>query len=146
MSKMNEQAVGIDVSKKKLDICVLSGEKFKSKVLSNTSAGHGELLWWLLQRKLPADTPIVLEATGPYSEAVAIALADAGWAASVVNPARVTGFALSELSCNKTDKADAKLLARFAQRTELDIWEPPSRAVRELRALVDRLQALIDMR
>ncbi|MEJ2676918.1 MAG: IS110 family transposase [Acidihalobacter sp.] len=146
MDKMNEQAVGIDVSKAKLDICVISGEKLKTKVLSNTATGHGELLRWLSQRKLAADTPIVLEATGPYSESVAIALADAGWAVSVVNPARVAGFAQSELSRNKTDRADAKLLARFAQRAALVVWEPPSEAVRELRALVDRLQALIDMR
>jgi transposase len=146
MDKMNEQAVGIDVSKAKLDICVISGEKLKTKVLSNTAAGHGELLRWLSQRKLTADTPIVLEATGPYSESVAIALADAGWAVSVVNPARVAGFTQSELSRNKTDQADAKLLARFAQRAELVVWEPPSEAVRALRALVDRLQALIDMR
>ncbi|ROO22396.1 IS110 family transposase, partial [Salinisphaera orenii] len=101
---------------------------------------------WLAQRDLPVDAPIVLEATGPYSEAVAIALADAGRAVSVVNPARITGFAQSELSRNKTDKADAKLLAKFAQRADLDIWQPPSIAIRELRALVDRLQALIDMR
>ncbi|WP_083251570.1 IS110 family RNA-guided transposase [Acidihalobacter yilgarnensis] len=143
---MNEHAVGIDVSKKKLDICVISSEKYKTKVLSNTAAGHAELLRWLAGRQLPVATPIVLEATGPYSEAVAIALADAGWAVSVVNPARVTGFAQSELSRNKTDQADAKLLAKFAQRAALAIWKPPSREVRELRALVDRLQALIDMR
>ena len=98
------------------------------------------------QKGLPLTTPIVLEATGPYSEAVAIVLADANWAVSVVNPARITGFAQSELSRSKTDKADAKLIARFAQRAKLELWEPPSIAVRELRALVDRLQALMDMR
>jgi len=143
---MNEHAVGIDVSKKKLDVCVAVGDKIKTKAIKNTAAGHAELDRWLAQRDLPGDTPIVLEATGPYSEAVAIALSDAGWAVSVVNPARITGFAQSELSRNKTDKADAKLLAKFAQRADLDIWAPPSLAVRELRALVDRLQALTDMR
>tara|TARA_B100002019_G_scaffold181930_1_gene157040 strand:- start:195 stop:1196 length:1002 start_codon:yes stop_codon:yes gene_type:complete len=143
---MNEHAVGIDVSKKKLDVCVAVGDKIKTRVLKNTAAGHAELDLWLAQRDLPVDAPIVLEATGPYSEAVAIALSDAGWAISVVNPARITGFAQSELSRNKTDKADARLLAKFAQRADLDIWQPPSLAVRELRALVDRLQALIDMR
>lgn len=118
----------------------------RPKALNNTAAGHAELDQWLITRDLPDATPIVLEATGPYSEAVAIALSDAGWAVSVVNPARITGFAQSELSRNKTDKADAKLLAKFAQRAELTIWAPPSLAVRELRALVDRLQALTDMR
>lgn len=87
----------------------------------------------------------MLEARGPYSVAVAIALSEAGWAVSVVNPARIAGFAQSELSRNKTDKADARLLAKFAQRADLQVWEPPSPAVRELRALVERLQALTEM-
>lgn len=143
---MNEQSVGIDVSKSKLDVCVLKGEKLKTKVFRNTHAGHVELSEWLRQRELLADTPIVLEATGPYSEGVAIALTDAGWAVSVVNPARVVGFAQSELARNKTDKADARLIAKFGQRADLDIWVAPSPATRQLRALIDRLQALIDMR
>ena len=143
---MNEHAVGIDVSKKKLDICVAAANKVKTKVFKNTPAGHDDLDVWLRQRDLPKATPVVLEATGPYSERVATALADAGWAVSVVNPARITGFAQSELSRNKTDKADARLIARFALKAELQLWQPPSLAVRELRALVDRLQALIDMR
>ena len=146
---MNEAAVGIDVSKLKLDVCVAIGvavgAKYKYKVVKNTRSGHAELIAWLLQRHLAVDVPVVLEATGPYSEAAATALADAGWSVSVVNPARVKGFAQSQLSRNKTDKADAKLLATFAQRADLELWQPPSPAVRELHALVDRLQALQDM-
>jgi transposase len=150
MDNMNEAAagtaVGIDVSKLKLDVCVAVGAKFKYKVVKNTRGGHAELIAWLLLRGLPTDVPVVLEATGPYSEAPATALADAGWRVSVVNPARVKGFAQSQLSRNKTDKADAKLLALFAQRADLELWQPPSLAVRELHALVERLQALQDMR
>lgn len=143
---MNEQSVGIDVSKSKLDVCVLKGEKVKTKVFRNSRTGHAELSEWLRQRELLVGTPVVLEATGPYSEAVAIALSDTGWAVSVVNPARIAGFAKSELTRNKTDKADARLIAKFGQRADLDIWVAPSLATRQLRALVDRLQALIDMR
>lgn len=116
---MSEHAVGIDVSKRKLDVCMARGDKFKSKALSNAPTGHRQLLDWLNDHGLDqADTPICLEATGPYSEAVATVLADADWRVSVVNPARVKGFAQS----------------------------PPSHAQRALRQLVDRLQALIDMR
>lgn len=143
---MNEHAVGIDVSKSKLDVCVVLGDKVKTKVFANTVSGRTLLLQWLAGRELRADTPVVLEATGPYSEAIGTALADAGWRVSIVNPARVKGFAQSQLTRNKTDRADAKLLAAFAQRSDLTPWEPPSLAVRELRALVDRLQALQDMR
>ncbi len=60
MGKMNECAVGIDVSKLKLDVCVVSDGKFKSRVLSNTAAGHAELNGWLTQRELPTGAPVVL--------------------------------------------------------------------------------------
>lgn len=143
---MNESAVGIDVSKLKLDVCVVDDTTFRFKVVKNTRSGYAELIAWLVQRKLPADVPVVLEATGAYSEAAATALADAGWRVSVVNPARVKGFAQSQLSRNKTDKADAKLLALFGQRADLELWQPASPAVRELHALVERVQALQDMR
>src|SRR5690606_22080259 len=146
MVKMSECAVGIDVSKQKLDVCIVSKGKFKDKVFRNSSVGHAQLHQWLQLHKAPTDTPIVLEATGPYSEAVTSSLVSAVWRVRVVNPARVKGFAQSQLSRNKTDKADAKLLALFAQRADLEPWVPPSPAVRELYALVERLQALQDMR
>lgn len=87
-----------------------------------------------------------LEATGAYSEAVALALVEAGWAVSVVNPARIKGFAQGELARNKTDRADAALLARFCAAMRPALWTPPPPAYRELRAWVERLQALKDMR
>ncbi|MDO6570065.1 IS110 family transposase [Gilvimarinus sp. 2_MG-2023] len=143
---MNDVAVGIDVSKSKLDICIARDGKYKSKSLSNTKSGHKELTKWLEAQGVTSETPVALEATGPYSEAIAIHLSDNAWCVSVINPARISGFAKSELARNKTDKADAKLIARFALRADLEIWQPLTPAVRELRALVDRLQALSDMR
>lgn len=146
---MNEQAtcvVGIDVSKRKLDIALLANSKTKSKVFDNTSTGHRELAQWLLERG--AEQPrshICMEATGPYSEAVAIALVESGWRVSVVNPARIKGFAQGELARNKTDRADASLLARFCVAMRPSLWTPPSAEWRELRGWVDRLQALKDM-
>jgi transposase len=46
---------------------------------------------------------------------------------------------------NKTDRADAALLARFCAAMRPSVWTPPSPAYRQLRALVERLQALKDM-
>jgi len=40
-----------------------------------------------------------------------------GYPVSVVNPAKINAFAKSELSRAKTDKADAKLIARYASIT-----------------------------
>ena len=146
---MNEAAysVGIDVAKRKLDIALLVNGKTKSKVFDNTPAGHAGLTHWLVERGATLEhTHLCLEATGPYSETLAIALVEAGWRVSVVNPARVKGFAQGELARNKTDRADAALLARFCAAMRPSLWTPPSAAWRELRAWVDRLQALKDMR
>ena len=146
---MNEHAtcvVGIDVSKRKLDIALLTNSKIKSKVFDNTVTGHRELVQWLLERGAEQQcTHICMEATGPYSEAVAIALVESGWCISVVNPARIKGFAQGELARNKTDRADASLLARFCTAMHPSLWTPPSAEWRELRGWVDRLQALKDM-
>ncbi len=147
---MNENTgwwLGVDVAKSKLDVALLDERgKIKSRVFDNSAKGVGALLAWLGQCGCDlALTRLCMEATGPYSEAVSTTLSDAGWYVSVVNPARIKGFAQSEMSRNKTDKADAALLARFAQAMKPEAWKPPALEVRQLRALVDRLQALKEM-
>jgi transposase len=146
---MSEAAyfIGIDVAKRKLDIALLYKGKVKSKVVENSPAGYTVLLQLLAQHGASADkSHACMEATGPYSEAVALALTDAGWTLSVVNPARIKGFAQGELARNKTDRADAALLARFCLAMHPSVWIPPSQEWRQLRAWVNRLQALKDMR
>ena len=46
----------------------------------------------------------------------------------------------------KTDKKDARLIARFCAEKRPSAWEPPSGNLRELRALVSRRDALEVMR
>lgn len=138
--------VGIDVSKLKLDVARLRDGKLRNKVFDNKPGGFKALAAWLADDGVaPDQAHLCLEATGPYSEALAVWLSDEGWWVSVVNPARVKGFAQSELTRNKTDKADAGLLARFCAALAPERWSAPSAAVRQLRSLVERLQALKDM-
>lgn len=140
------QVVGIDVSKRKLDIALVGDGKIKTKVFENTAAGHSLLQAWLEERDAhPGGAHICFEATGPYSERLATTLADAGWRVSVVNPARIKGFSQSELARNKTDKADAALIARFCLALRPEPWTPPPPAYRQLRAWVDRLDSLKEM-
>ena len=87
-----------------------------------------------------------LEATGNYGDDLAIYLHEAGHIVSIVNPARIKGFAQSELIRTKTDKIDAALIARFCLAMKPDPWIPPSLGIRYLRALVRRVDSLIDMR
>ncbi len=139
--------IGIDVSKHKLDVCVLRESKLKHKVLSNDKAGFVALVQWLgtFDLKL-SDAHICIEATGPYSEAFALWASDAGALISVVNPARIKGYAMSQLARNKTDKADAALIARYCAQMQPAQWQAPTPAVRQLRALIERIEALKDIR
>lgn len=138
--------LGIDVSKRKLDLALMHAGKVRSKVVANDAEGHRQLeIWLLAQGAVAADTRVCLEATGPYSEAIAVFLSDRGWTVSVVNPAQVKGFAQSQMVRNKTDKADAALLARFCAAIRPAPWSAPSPAYRQLRLKVERRQALQEM-
>ncbi len=146
MNDGEERWVGIDVSKSKLDVAVMDVRgKLKNHVFANDARGHAALIAWVADRVGQVRPFACMEATGPYSEALAIALCDAGWHVSVVNPARIKGFAQGELTRNKTDRVDAGVLARFGQLLRPEPWLAPTPEVRELRALVDRLQNLKDM-
>ncbi|MEE8428362.1 MAG: transposase, partial [Gammaproteobacteria bacterium] len=87
-----------------------------------------------------------MESTNIYGEALAEVLYDHGYTVSIVNPARIKGFAQSELSRTKTDKADAKVIARFCLALAPAPWTPDPQEIRELKALVRRLESLVEMR
>lgn len=87
-----------------------------------------------------------MEATGAYGEALALYLHKADHQVSVINPAAIKAFAASRLSRTKTDRVDAELIARFCQAQQPPAWRPPAAEVRELQALVRRLDALTEMR
>jgi len=145
--EMMQAIVGIDVSKKKLDVALLVNGKIKSKVIENAGAGFQQLLDWLGKFKLsPACCHVCMEATGIYYEAVALALHDAGMKVSVVNPGCVKGYAQSENLRNKTDSVDAALIARYCATMKPALWQPPSLEQRQLRAWSVRVQALKDIR
>lgn len=143
---ISKAVVGIDVSKKKLDIALLTDGKIKKKSLENSAAGHQALLAWLDKAKLPKASPVCMEATGVYYEAVATTLHDAGFKVSVVNPGCIKGFGQSENQRNKTDTADAALIARYCAAMSPSVWTPPPLEQRQLRAWSQRIQALKDMR
>ena len=86
------------------------------------------------------ETHACLEATGQYGEAVAEYLYECGYQVSVVNPARIKRYGESKLHRNKTDKADAGLIAEFCQKENPAPWQPLSPEIKHLRALIRRLE------
>ena len=82
----------------------------------------------------------------PNGVGLATCLHDAGQNVSVVNPARIKGFARSELLRTKSDKVDAGLIARFWATMHPESWVPLAPEIRTLQALVRRVDALLVMR
>src|ERR671911_1542189 len=87
-----------------------------------------------------------MEATGAYGDALAAYLHEAGHTVSRVNPAAIKAYAQSHLSRTKTDRVDAALIAGFCAERRPPEWHPPAPELRELQALVRRLDSLVEMR
>lgn len=136
--------LGVDVSKRSIDVALLRSEKFKHKKFSNDLAGFKELCLWLARHEVE-DLHICMEATSCYGEALALHMHDVGFGISIVNPARIKGFAQSELIRTKTDKSDASLIARFCLAMKPGFWVPEAKEIRLLRDLVRRYNSLIEM-
>ncbi len=136
--------VGIDIAKKKFDVVLLVEGKEKSGAFQNTPEGFAMFARWL-ERNGAERVHACMEATGTYGDDLALYLHRAGHVVSVVNPAKVKGFAQSELSRTKTDKADARLIARFCRTMRPEPWQPPTPEIKELQSLMRRAESLNDM-
>jgi transposase len=137
--------LGVDIAKLKFDAACLVNGKYKHKAFTNNDPGFNAFIHWFIA--LCGDTKplICMEATGSYSFPLADFLANQGHAVSLVNPVKIHAFAKSELSRAKTDKADAKLIARYALVIQPPLWTPPPVNIRELQALVRRVEHLLEM-
>ena len=142
---MDTIILGIDVGKEKLDVCLRLPNKQLFSQFDNTPAGHQKLLSWMKKQKV-THAHVCMEATGQYGDGVAEYLHREGQSVSVVNPARIKHYGNSQLRRNKTDKADAELIANFCASQETTLWTPPSAEFKELQALVRRLEDLTTAR
>ncbi len=79
---------------------------------------------------------VCLEATGSYSDAIALDLFARGYTLSVLNPAVLVDYRRSQNIRSKTDKLDAHLLARYAQEKQPRAYKPLPAEILSLRALL----------
>lgn len=134
--------LGIDIAKESFDARLLSehGDKRKRQ-FANTASGHHQLHQWL-QHHTTGEVHVCMESTSVYWEDLAHYLHEAGYQVSVVNPARIKGYAMSQMRRSKTDPIDADVIADFCRTQHPAAWTPPTEAQRKLRALVRHLSAL----
>jgi len=138
--KREEVFIGIDVSKKLLDVCVLPVEfAFKAE---NHQKGIDRLIERLGDYK---GALVVLEATGGLQIKVCGALCEAGFSVAVVNPRQVRDFAKAMGILAKTDRIDAAVLARFAQKVRPEPRPLKDKQTLYLSELMTRRRQLIGM-
>lgn len=128
--------VGIDVSKARLDVCLLTtAQKRFSFAADNTPGGVASLLDRL--REQDGVALVVIESTGRYERRCAAELMEAGFEVAIVNPRRPRDFARATGQLAKSDAIDAFVLAQFGQV----IGPRPSEKPRENQLLLDELVA-----
>lgn len=137
--------LGVDISKDSFHVELSINHKLRHRRFTNRKEGFAELCAWLLKHKA-SPVHACLEATGPYSEALALDLHEQGHTVSVVNPAQISAFGQSELLRNKDDRPDAGLIRRFCEKQQPAAWTPPAAHFRELQALTRHLENLLETR
>jgi transposase len=132
--------IGIDVSKDWLDIVVLpGGETWRTE----NSEDKMDVLVERLEKLEPER--IIIEATGGYEQMITAKLYLAKLPVCRVNPRRVRYFARSLGQLAKTDKLDAKMLARFGELVKPPLTQLPSEDEQLLSALLTRREQLLAM-
>ncbi len=133
-------AAGIDAGQRFLDVGFApSGKTFR---VPNLAEGIATLIARLSQAGVRR---VVLEAIGPYTQPLVAALAATGFEVGLVNPRRIKAFRDAEGRRAKTDRLDARLIARFALAMSDTVRPLPSAAQLTLKALSLRRRQLTEM-
>lgn len=133
--------IGVDISKTFLDVYRTSdgsANRFK-----NNHEGFELFVQWIENDPVRL---VLCEATGGYEKQLCLALAEAEVPFRIVNPLRVRDYAKSLGILAKTDKLDAKVLAKFAAERNLSPQEMPDETQLLLKELLNWRRQLIKAR
>jgi len=135
--------VGIDIGSEQHFVAVVddAGAVIVKATRFAEDAGGYEALVRLLGA--PADTLVVMEATGHYWQNLFATLAGHGFVMALVNPLRTRRFAEEDLARTKTDAIDALGIARFAQQKRPVATHVADELTLELRELVQYRARLV---
>jgi transposase len=133
-------AAGVDAGQRFHDVALApSGQTFR---MPNLAEGIAEIIARLERSGVRR---VVLEAIGPYAEPLVRALSVAGFEVGIVNPRRIKAFREAEGGRAKTDRLDARLIARFALTMPETLRPLPTDTQLELKALSLRRRQLTEM-
>ena len=108
-------SIGLDISKKNIDLAIYDGEKYKTKKFNgNNNNVAKNILNYVKKNKYDITYCLfTMEITGTYHLIIADALFSEKCNISIVNPYKIKKFSEMEMIRAKTDKADAKLIAQY---------------------------------
>ncbi len=141
MNTLSKVFVGVDVSKKHLDVCIHpEGKAFR---IPNNEDGFKKMISELSGYFVEI---ITCEASGGYEKSMAKYVAKRGFKKWIVDPKRIKHFIAAEGIQYKTDKNDARMIALFASKAERR-YEPREKTKNEefVRSLVIRRMQLVDI-
>ncbi len=152
MKNMQKLIIGIDVSKKDLDVAYWqSHPQHKSVFLGkfpNSSEGFGTIAKEVEKKQVETNAVsifLVLEPTGGYEQRLAHFAYELGWEVSLPNPKRVRDWIKGTGKRAKTDRIDALMLAYYGAMQNPYTWKPVTPEVAQLESMLDRLEDLKSM-
>jgi transposase len=143
---MKKAVIGIDVSSKEFHVCFLTkdGEN-RTKVVAtrkfkNSETGVEEMIRWVEKHnKSSLGVTYVMEATGCYYENLAYQLYENCENVCVVLANKMKNYFKSFNVKTKTDKVDAKVIARYGAERAPEPWVPMSEDYKSIRDLCREL-------
>lgn len=135
--------IGVDISKKWFDVCVSLDANTPVNRYTNNPAGHTKFIKDV--SVLARHIHVCMEYTGGYETPLALACIAANLIVSLIDGGKFSTYRKSfGRSKAKTDKEDAKLLARFGSERKPSHWFPVPDDYRDLRDLVRHREKLIE--
>ena len=128
----NSKIAGIDISKSSFDVY---SETEGHQKFENTTSGFKKLV-----KAYGKQTHYVMESTGCYHVLLALYLSNEGILVSIENPLKIKRFIQMQLLKVKTDKADARMICKYAMSQDLSIWNSPNSFQRRSESLFSLLQ------
>lgn len=136
-----DRIIGIDISKQDFVVAILTHNKPLIKKFSNKEKEFHKFIKYLKILKID-HAKICMEATGKYGEKLANFLYRLGYKISVVNPSCIKAFANTNLSRNKTDSADALLIANYASKCDPKLFVPKKPLLKKIQEIHRCIQDL----
>lgn len=133
---IEQNFIGVDIAKQWIDVYQTDTRSY-FRVAVNDKALQGFV------KKLSRNAQVIFEASGGYERPLQDMLIKHGIAYSKMNPRQVREFARAIGCLAKTDKVDAKVLAKMGNTLKPDPTPPPCPKRQYLAALVARREDLV---